>query len=435
MQERTANNSGGSPIDNQVREESKHSILLFVSTTVTALLSFGYSLYAMKMLGPMRAADFVAAMSVATFFSIALGPINGTVAKFTTGYAAANDLGSVARLQRLAIRNVFRFGGIGFLIGAVLAIPLSSWLQYQSIFPLVLSFAIVWLTLLLSVARGVLRGLQRFGAYSINTVTEALVRLLVGVGLLSIWTTTVSGVMAFVVALMVILIISQVQMADIWRQFESPGIESDAIIRYLKPMCVMMAITAGFDNMDMLAVKHLFDPDAAGAYGAAFTLARGTSVLVTPFNIILLPLVAGLQARKAPVKTTVLRICGYFVALCAIPLLVFAICPGKVLQLVRLDAFSDAAPLLLPLTAARLLGHLNGLIALSYAALGRFGFLKVFIPALITEVALLARWHDSNMTVILVALFVQAGTLMALAAYSKWPRSADDSEDERFDLN
>ncbi len=418
-----------------MREESKHSILLLISTGVTALLTFVYSLYAMNVLGPARAADFVAAISVATFFYVALGPINGTVARFTAAYAADNEMGSVARLQRLTVRNVFRYGGFGFLIGSLGAIPLSSWLQYESVLPLILSFAIVWLTLLLSVARGMLRGLHRFGSYSINTVTEALVRLIVGVGLLSVWTTTSSGVLAFIIALIVILAISQVQMADIWRQLESPSIDSTAIVGYLKPMCVMMAITAAFDNVDMFAVKHLFEAEAAGVYGAAFTLARGTSVLVTPFNIILLPLVAGLQARNAPVKSTVLRICGYFVALCAIPLLVFAICPGKVLQLVRLDAFSDAAPLLLPLTAARLLGHLNGLIALSYAALGRFGFLKVFIPALIAEVALLARWHDSNMTVILVALFVQVGTLMALAAYSKWPQSADDSEDDPFDLN
>ncbi|GJM27237.1 MAG: capsular polysaccharide biosynthesis protein [Phycisphaerae bacterium] len=412
-----------------MREESKHSILLLFSTGVTALLTFIYSLYAMNVLGPARAADFVAAISVATFFYVALGPINGTVAKFTAAYAAENKMGDVARLQRLAIRNVFRYGGICFLLGSVGAFPLASWLQYESVLPLILSFAIVWLTLLLSVARGMLRGLQRFGPYSINTVTESLVRLIVGVGLLSVWTTTSSGVFAFVIALIVILAISQAQMADIWRQFESPSIDSAAIVRYLKPMCVMMAITAAFDNVDMIAVKHLFEAELAGVYGAAFTLARGTSVLVTPFNIILLPLVAGLQARRAPVRDSILRICGYFVALCAVPLVVFAIFPKQVLTLVRLDAFIDAAPLLLPLTAARLLGHLNGLIALSYAALGRFGFLKVLIPALVVEVAMLTRWHDSHMTVIYVALFVQAGTLLALAAYTFLRQSPGDTSE------
>ncbi len=408
-----------------MREESKHSILLLISTAATALLTFVYSVYAMNVLGPTRAADFVAAISIAMFFYVALGPINGTVAKFTAAYAADNDMGSVARLQRLGVRNVLRYGGIGFLIGGVSAIPLASWLKYESVVPLILSFAIVWLTLLLSVARGMLRGLQRFGAYSINTVAEALVRLIVGIGLLSVWTTTSGGVLAFVVALVVILAVSQLQMADIWRQFESPDIDSAAIVRYLKPMCVMMAITAAFDNVDMIAVKHLFEAESAGVYGAAFTLARGTSVLVTPFNIILLPLVAGLQAKQAPVRPTVVRICKYFVALCAIPLFVFAIFPKQVLTSVRLDQFAEAAPLLMPLTAARLLGYLNGLIALSYAALWRFGFLKIFVPALVAEVALLAVWHDSHMSVIQIALFVQAGTLLALIAYAIYARSAN----------
>jgi O-antigen/teichoic acid export membrane protein len=413
-----------------VREESKHSILLFISTAATALLTFVYSVYAMKLLGPKQAADFVAAMSVATFFYVALGPINGTVAKFTTGFAAKNDLSSVAQLQRMAFRNVAVYGGIGFIVCSLLAKPLATWLQYESALPLVLAFAIVWLTLLLSVARGVLRGLERFKRYSINTVTEAFFRLIVGVALLSLWTTTANGMLAFVVALIAILIVSQIQLADIWRRRESVGIDSAAIVRYLKPMCVMMAITAAFDNVDMIAVKRFFTGESAGVYSAAFTLARGTSVLVTPFSIILLPLVAGLQARRAPVRNSILRICGYFVALCSVPLLVFAIFPREVLTLVRLGEFIDAAPLLLPLTAARLLGHLNGLIALSYAALWRFGFLKIFIPALVVEVALLAGWHDSHMTVIRIALFVQAGTLLGLAAYSFLYRSPGDAAEK-----
>ncbi len=412
-----------------MREESKHGILLFISTAITALMTFVYSVYAMKVLGPKHAADYVAALSVATFFYVALGPINGTVAKFTTGFAVQNDLSSVAQLQRIAVRNVATYGGVGFLVCSLFAVPLSSWLQYESALPLILSFAIVWLTLLLSVARGVLRGLERFNQYSVNTVAEALFRLIVGVVLLSVWTTTAGGMLAFVIALVAILVMSQLQLADIWRQRDRFNIESDSIVTYLKPMCVMMAITAAFDNIDMIAVKRFFDAESAGVYGAAFTLARGTSVVVTPFSIVLLPLVVGLQARRAPVRGSILRICGYFVALCSVPLLVFAIVPKQVLTLVRLDQFIEAAPLLLPLTAARLLGHLNGLIALSYAALGRFGFLKVFIPALVVEVALLAGWHDSHMTVIVIALLVQAGTLLALAAYTVLYRSNRKSAD------
>ncbi|NOX57270.1 MAG: oligosaccharide flippase family protein [Planctomycetes bacterium] len=414
-----------------VRPETKHSLLLVASTGFTALVSFVYSVYAMSILGPEAAADFMTAMAVATFCFIALGPINGTVAKFAAEFAVRDDWNSIATLQRVATWKVGVIGGAGCVIGCLLAQPISVWLRFDSALPLVVAFVMVWLTLLLSVARGVLRGTQRFGQYSLNIITESVVRLIAGIGLLSIIRSATGGLLAFVVGLLVILIVSRVQLADLWRLRQPSDINHQAINRYLKPMCVMMAVTAAFANIDMMLVKRFFDSHDAGIYGAAFALARGMSVLVTPFGILILPLVAGLQERGRPVRQTIVRICGYFVALSAVPLVVFAVWPTRVLSLVLLDGYIEAAPLLFPLTAARLLGHLNGLIALSHASLSRFGFLRVILPALIVEIALLALFHDTRMTVILIVLIVQVVTFVALVAHSMLPRTPRNTEDRR----
>ena len=416
-------------MNDAVRTESKHTVLLIVSTGVTALLSFIYTLYAINLLGTSRAADLVAALSMVAFFQVALGPINGTVAKFTAQFSANGEGANIAQLQRQATQLVVRHGGVGLLICCLLALPIARVLNYESAVPVALAFVIVWLNLLLSVARGVLRGLERFPSFSLNTVLEAVVRLGLGVAILHAWTSVSGGLLGFVAALILIIIVSRVQLADVWQCREPGFVDAQVIKNYLKPMCVMMAVTGAFDNVDMQAVQAFFEAESAGVYGAAFTLARTMSVLVTPFGILILPMVAGLQARGAPVRKSIMRMCGYFVAICVAPLVVFALIPSQVLTLVRLEEFPEAAPLLLPLTGARFIGYLNGLIALAYAGLGRFGFLKLLLPALTVEIALLIGFHDSLMTVVWIALTVQAGTLLALVAYAFMFRSGSRTTD------
>ena len=151
-----------------MRTETRHSIVLTAGTGTTAALSLIYTVYAGRVLGRVAYADFVAAVSFANLCYIALGPINGTVARFTAQYASRSEYGKIRTLCREVGKRVAKYGVLGLIAGLVMLKPLAVVLRFDSVVPLLLAYVMVYLTLLLSVARGVLRGVQSFHQYNLN---------------------------------------------------------------------------------------------------------------------------------------------------------------------------------------------------------------------------------------------------------------------------
>ena len=150
--------------------------------------------------------------------------------------------------------------------------PLAHFLQFKSVMPLIAAFGMIYALLLLSIARGVLRGLQHFGSYNVNIISEAAVRLIAGLILLElIWGAT-SGLSAYLIALTITLVLSFAQLRRIWKGQAGESLDGQAIKRFTVPMFLMMFALAGYSNMDMLYVKHYFPEAQAGIYGAAFVL-------------------------------------------------------------------------------------------------------------------------------------------------------------------
>lgn len=396
-----------------MRPETKHSIVLIAGTGTTAVLSMVYSVYAGNALGPAKYADFTTAVSLVMMCQIALGPINGTVTRFTAKYAASGEYGKVIVLSREIAKRVALYGLIGGAIALLFLRPVANVLQFASIWPLAMAYIVTYLILLLSVPRGVLRGVQNFRQYNINIVLESAIRLTVGVLFLKASCTVVSGLSAYFAALVAILLVSLFQLRSVWAGHQPEQVDGSAIRRFTVPMLILTMTSAGYQNIDMLFVKHAFAETEAGVYSAAFTLSRAISVLVTPFITILLPLITTLHEQKREITTTIARICGYFVLMSAVPMIVFMFWPDIVLRLYRTE-FADAAALLLPLTGARLLAFLCYLLCLACASVNSFRFLCVYLPGVVLQGTALFLWGESLTAVTTVMLVTQAISLGAM---------------------
>ncbi|MHC4696671.1 MAG: glycosyltransferase [Planctomycetota bacterium] len=381
-----------------MRTETRHSIVLLAGTGITVVLSLAYSVYAQRVLGPVQAADFVAALSLVALCQIALGPINGTVTRFTAQFASHGQYGKVRTLSREITKRVALYVLVGVAVGLVLVKGVAGLLQFQSVTPLLVAYGMIYVTLLLSVSRGVLRGLQAFAQLNVNTILEAAVRLAVGLALLEFLGVASAGLSAYLIALILTLAISYLQMSRARAAHDrlgsrthtpvenrchtesSPNTESvdgRAVLRFTGPMFLMMITSAGFQNIDMLMVKHYFGGTDAGIYGAAFVLARSIGALVTPFTTLLLPLMTTMHERGERIAGTFARVSGYFLALAAIPVVLFWLWSDRIIAVLYGPQFAGAASILLIVTIARLLGYLAHMIALAGAATNRFRFLYV----------------------------------------------------------
>ncbi|MBU0717743.1 MAG: lipopolysaccharide biosynthesis protein [Planctomycetes bacterium] len=398
-----------------MRSELKHSIVLMVGTGATAGLSLAYSVFAGRVLGPREFADFAAAIALATFCYTALGPINGTVARFTAQFAARGELGRIRTLSNRVTRGIACYGPLGLVIALAFVPWLRTILRFDTVWPLLIAGGMVFLNVLLNVPRGVLRGAQSFGSYCGNILFEAVTRLLIGIVALLLVADATAGLSAYVGALVLTLILSRRQLGRVWGDSEALPVEGAEVIRYAIPMFILLFATAGLQNIDMLFVKHYFAAAEAGHYGAALTLGRAVNVLVTPFQILMLPLLTGRYERGRGIVAPFVRVCSYFLILAAGLLTCFWLWPNRIMVLLFDTEYVAAAPLLLPLAGLRLAGFLCYLMGLAAAAMNRFRILWAYLPALIIEALALLIWHDSMMTVVTVALIVQITTLVPMA--------------------
>ncbi len=409
-----------------MRTETRHSLILVVGTGTTALLSMVYSVYAGRMLGPADYADFTAAISLIVLFSLALGPINGIVTRFTAQFASRGEYGKIRTLSREISKRVALFGLIGVLIGLLAVRPLAGVLQFNSPIPLIMAYGLTYLSLLLNVPRGVLRGVQAFGKYSVNTVLEATIRLIAGIVLLQCICGVVSGLSAYLIALTGILVFARFQMRSIWRGHAAESVDGSAIRRFTAPMFVLALCGASFQNIDMLFVKHYFAPADAGHYGAAFTLTRTIGMLVTPFGLLLLPVIAGLYDRGQPIAAPFARICSYFLLLVTGPLLLFWLWPDKIIVLLYGSEYEAAAPLLGLLATARLAGYLAALLELTQSAMNNFRFLYIHVFTLAAEALALMIWHDSLQMIVGVVFVIQGLRLVTMVVFTMYVGRVQD---------
>lgn len=400
-----------------MRPETKQSIVLVGGTGIATVLGLAFSAVAGRLLGPERGADFFGAVSLVAFCQIALGPINATVARFCARFVGESSPGKVHSLYRAVLRRVMFVGAIA-TCAALLASPLIRMgLRFDSSGPVIVALLTLYVTFVLSVARGALRGLQAFVSLNVNNITEALVRLTVGLLLLLMLRSATVAVAAYFSGVMIAALLGHMQVTALVGGHERERVAGKEVVAFSLPMFLMMLTAAGFQNIDMLVVKSLFADAEAGLFGASHALARTMGALVTPFNTLVLPLAARMHGEGESVAGPMLRVVAYFLMLAAIPLLIFALASGFVMTTLFGAAYEPAAGLLFPLALARLAGHTAHLGALACAAMGRFQFLYVYGAGFFAQAVLLMMFHGSPETVVRVALVSQVGTMVAVGGY------------------
>lgn len=366
---------------------------LVVAAGVTAVLTIGYIIYAGRVLGPAEYADFSAGLSVIYLFSVALSPVTPTVARLVTRSAARNDMPSVAALRH---QVVSRLAISVAVIGAILAIfanSIAGALRFRTTSTLLLSFAAALLFAILSVDRGVMHGLMRFRTHNLNTVLEAMIRAGGAVLLLHFARNATAALVSYVVALLVAEVAIAIRFASEWRGVPHASVDWQEVGRLTLPMVVLMFAIAVFQNTDVLAVKRWFAPEDAGVYGAAGAIARAFGVIFVPLYVLAGPLLTGAHEAGRPIRALTLQLCGAFLALSVIPLLLFVAWPERIMTLLYGQAYAASGPLVARLGGVAIITYTALMLAQALITVADFRFLPVYAIGALTQIVALALAH------------------------------------------
>jgi O-antigen/teichoic acid export membrane protein len=391
----------------------RQNLVLFIGGLVAGIGGFVYHAIAGRVLGPAtygQVAFLIALYAVGSAPALILIVV---LARYTATLAARGDAGVrtlLARTSRLVAIPCL----VLVLLVTLFAHQIAAFASLGSTIPiLILGFAIalIWQV---AIPRGILQGLQRFPALSLNLSLELVVRTTL-VFLLLKAGYAVSGAMAAVfIGVSFAFLLGLYTLRDHFRRVGAR---------------VQLRVMAGFSltaaagiigiqilyNQDVILAEHFLTSHEGGIYGGLNKIGTILFFLTLSVSQVLFPRVVEAVAKEQHPGRILLSSAGILTALAAGALLVFAVVPGLVVGILFGPAFSDAKPYVFAVGVIGLALALDNLLVQFFMAVHDRWFVPILGLACVAEGLLILMFHAHVGQIVLDVLIALIGLLLVLS--------------------
>jgi len=408
----------------------RHNIIYFSGSFGISVLNYLYYPVLGRLMVP---ANFGEVQTIISFFLQAavflqvLGLISiGIIRKY-------DDEGQRDRL----VQEFFR---ISFYIGVaatVLLIIGASWLRGYFHFNSAAPFIALALSLLVSVpgafANSFLQGHHRFGALARSGLISAGGKLIFSTILVLLGWQAFGAIFGIVLAQSLALVYALSRSRGGFNFLRTGLAIRKPNFNLIKPELgyAALALSATLTinvllSLDVLVIKHLFNPTQAGLYAGISTIGRIVFFITGPLAIVLMPSVK--PGRVSHNRQLLVRSLALSLLLGGGSLLVFSLAPKLVITILLGAKYLTYANLLPRLSAAIFLLSVGNLLVY-YSVASRYYLAALFAPASLLLGAILIQMFHANFVAIINDLIIAAVVLILLLAVRiLWPASSSTKE-------
>ncbi len=392
---------------------ARHSGIIFSATVVANLLAYLFHAYMGRSLG---VAEYgILGSLLATFYilSIPLKAISTIVTKFVSEFKTREEYGKVASLLSSGMRKLSRYAILIFIGLSASSWLIADFLRIPSPLPVILMGLLLALAVALSVPRGVLRGLQKFGQLGLNISLEALIRLVLGILLVSLGLGINGAILAYGLGYLAAIVLVLMPLRFLFH-LRNETIDASSIYKFSLPALTMSICLAVMTNIDLIFVKHFFTSEEAGVYTVVSVLGKAIFFVSGAFTIPMFPLVSELHTKGENTRSVLKKSSTYVLLFSGITTAAYWLFPSFIVNTLYGRAYSPAVPLL------GAIGIAMGLMALvmvytSYLlALKDMRFIKVLLGCTFLQVILLSLFHHTLLEVIHILIITNGLTLFLL---------------------
>ena len=390
----------------------RQNLVLFVGGLVAGIGGFVYHAIAGRVLGPSTYGQVAFLIAV---YAVGTGPaliIVVVLARYTAMLTARGDPGVRSLFTRTA-RLVAIPCLLLILLVTIFARPIAEFEHLGSALPILIlafSIALIWQV---AIPRGILQGLQRFTALSLNLSLELIIRTIAVFLLLKAGYAVSGSMLAVFVGLAVVFVLGTFSLRDHLR-----GIGTRVRLRVMAGFSLTAA--AGIIgvqilyNQDVILAEHYLNSHDGGIYGGLNKIGTILFFLTLSVSQVLFPRVVEAVAKEQHPGRILLASAGILTALGAGALLVFAVVPGIVVGILFGPSFKDAVPLVFPVGVIGLALALNNLLVQFFMAVHDRVFMPILALGVVSEGVLIYLFHARVGQVVLDVLFALLGLLVLL---------------------
>ena len=403
---------------NEAKKLISMSSIVFIGTIIASVFSYLFNMMMGRLLGPVQYGEMATIMSLLTIISVAGGAVLTIAMRYSGELYNANYFDALKKLFKF-LTKYLAFVGLGiFLIGLSLLKPIAHFFAIPELIPIAIAFVGTIFSLLTAVNKGYLQGLQRFLSLSAIGILETTLRLGIGLVLVLAGFGLNGAIGAIILATAIAYFVSFVPILKIFRSLKTHDghdfkFDKKEIIAYSWPTLVASLLLAASLNMDVIIIKHYFDPTNAGLYAAISTIAKIILYITAPIASVMFPMISERKVKgDKHYQIFLFSLVITLVAAFAI-LATYMIMPGRVISILYGAKYVSAFALLPEVGLFVLFYAMINLMANYYMVIKNFFFLILYVIALLAQLLVIYFWHPSILAVIRTFILFN-GILFAL---------------------
>jgi len=394
----------------------KASITLLFAYGLFNITNFFYHFFSARLLGPSQYSIVATLFSLVYLASIGSGAIQSTAAKFTAEFKMKNK-NKIAFFFQRSFRKIslYSLAALVFyilispLIATFLKIPLSS--------TLILGLAVIPL-MLLPLSRGILQGLQRFGALGANTIIEGIVKLGLALFFINLGfgaSGTIAAVaLSMVVALLLVFPLLKFRKSEKYSKTKI-ALNKKELYRFSMLAFVALFLLTALYNIDIFLVKHFFSAEQAGYYAVLSLLGKIIFFGATSFGAVMFPKVVEFETQNKNSKALFKKTIIFTFVVSLLILLIYWLLPRQIISAVFGPAYLNIANLLARFGFFMMLLSLAYICVLHNLAKGKSKFIWILVMAVAAEILLITLFHASLTEIVNILIALSALTLVLLS--------------------
>ena len=402
----------------------KQGSVMFIAVAVFNFLSLLYQLYMVRNLEAIDYGVLNSLFSILMIVSIPSGTLQTVITKFVSAFYANNHHARINFLLRSFIKKISVFGLIIFLILLLGSRPIASFLRIDS--PVLISIlgVVTFFSIILPLAQGALQGLQRFEHLGLVMVTNGGLKLILGILFVSIGFGVTGAMSALVISTSITLLMSFIILASVLPRSPTVDVEppqtepenkkSDLnfseVYKYFFATAAVFLCLMVLTNIDVVLVKHFFEPLEAGYYSIAQMAGKIILFLPIAISMVIFPKASELQAQGKVTFHLLRKGLLCVVILCGTAALMCFLFPGLVIRLLSGEEHSQCITLVRIFSITMVFFALVYTLLFYHLSIHRLGFIYSLVSLTALQVLAIILFHKS----LLQVLYIMCGNAVLL---------------------
>lgn len=397
--------------------------IFFIAGTFTNGLSLLYHLILAPILGPIQYGNLASLLGVFYLFSIPLGAIDLLVTKIVSSFESKSLLSHSKPLIIFFVTKFAKISLIAIPLSVLLLKPAQKFLNLPDYWGIIIVIVLTVLSFVLALLRAVQKGMLNFEAIALSQIGETALKLIVSIILVSFIITNYFGaLLGIVLGSLFGLILTAFQLRKV---FTSPKSGFSHHHWPIKSLGIQTLLISGsfslMYSLDIVLVKHFFDPTQAGIYAALATAGKIVYFAASPIANTLVPVVSRKAKHPQDARKDLFLIISILLAIGLSILTFYFFFPEIIIRVIFTNKFIQASSLLPWMGLALFFYSISNAAANFLLALNRIKSAFLPVLALIVEGLVIWIWHGSLSQIVgsLIVIFgILAATLVAYSLYA-----------------